>query len=403
MEPGPIIDRNCNGRPLIDSRNVTEQGTRGMFFSSIRVARLASYALFVVLLYLGGPTRATVVRFETSLGNFDIRLFDSATPLTAQNLLAYINANRYDGTFIHRSVPGFVIQGGGYFYNTTNNTAPHITTFPQILNEPDFSNIRGTLAMAKLGDNPNSATSEWFPNLSHNTDNLDNQNEGFTVFASVLGNGMQVIDAIAALPRFDVDGALETFNTVPLRTGTSLANRLVFINDVYALNLPAGDFNRDGTVDNLDLAVWQEDYGRVRFQGGDFNDDKEIDSADLAIWSAKYGMFKPSMGTIAKYTDGDTDGDGDVDGRDLLNLQRGLGGTTDVSADANGNGQVDGDDFLIWQRTFGQTAPLISSLATVPEPSALLLALGITSVLLPLRVSTLAACGLAPQHKIPRD
>ena len=61
-----------------------------------------------------------------------------------------------------------------------------------------LKNNRGTVAMAKLGSDPNSATSEFFISLANNAANLNNQNEGFTVFARVAGNGMTVADAIAA-------------------------------------------------------------------------------------------------------------------------------------------------------------------------------------------------------------
>ena len=67
--------------------------------------------------------------------------------------------------------------------------------------------------MAKLQDDPNSATNEWFINLADNSTNLDGQNGGFTVFGEVVGDGMQVADAIAAVP---VWNAGSTFSDLPL-------------------------------------------------------------------------------------------------------------------------------------------------------------------------------------------
>src|SRR5690606_27956611 len=101
---------------------------------------------------------ATIVEVTTNLGKFEINLYDQSTPVTVQNFLNYVSSGRYDGTVIHRSVPGFIIQGGGY---TFNNALPlaRITTNPSIVNEPKWSNVRGTVAMAKLGGEPNSATS----------------------------------------------------------------------------------------------------------------------------------------------------------------------------------------------------------------------------------------------------
>ena len=58
--------------------------------------------------------------------------------------------------------------------------------------------------MAKLGNDPNSATSQWFINLRDNggpPSNLDSptNNGGFTVFGKVLGTGMTTVDKIAML------------------------------------------------------------------------------------------------------------------------------------------------------------------------------------------------------------
>jgi len=167
------------------------------------------------------PAMATVVLVKTSLGNFEVNLFDQSTPVTVANFLSYVNAGSYNGTFIHRSEPGFVIQGGGFRYSG-NNAAPFSAVAQQapIRNEPKLSNVRGTIAMAKVMNNPNSATNQWFINLADNSGGspqLDRQNGGFTVFGQVTGNGMEIVDAIAALP----NQLNASFSGVPLRNYSS--------------------------------------------------------------------------------------------------------------------------------------------------------------------------------------
>lgn len=175
----------------------------------------------------------TVVQVETVLGRFNVELFDD-TPLSKANFLAYIESGRYNNTIVHRSVAGFVVQAGGYFARLP---LEHIPTFGAVRNEFRRSNVRGTVAMAKVGGDPNSATSEWFVNLANNNAaNLDNQNGGFTVFARVIGNGMSVVDQIAALPRYNVD----SFSDFPLRNVQSgqsqvLTSNLVTVTSVATI------------------------------------------------------------------------------------------------------------------------------------------------------------------------
>ncbi|WP_395373704.1 peptidylprolyl isomerase [Marinicella sp. W31] len=168
--------------------------------------------LTLLLTVLCGLAQATVVRFETVLGNFDVILFDEDAPLTVQNFLNYVNDGDYNGSIIHRSAPGFVIQGGGFTFDSTD-LFKEIPPDPAIVNEFSRSNVRGTIAMAKLEGNPDSATSQWFINLVDNSNNLDNQNGGFTVFGKVKSDDMAVVDAIAALQRFNFSGP---FGSVPL-------------------------------------------------------------------------------------------------------------------------------------------------------------------------------------------
>lgn len=150
------------------------------------------------------PDTETTVRIETVLGNIDVSLSDTATPLTVANFLRYADRGAWDGTFFHRSVTGFVIQAGGFSPRDDEKIAQIAPDAP-VANEfsPSRPNVCGTMAMAKLGGNPDSATNQWFFNTNDNSGNLDNQNGGFTTFARVLGSGMDVVNAIAALPSRD--------------------------------------------------------------------------------------------------------------------------------------------------------------------------------------------------------
>ena len=200
--------------------------------------------LTLLLTVLCGLAQATVVRFETVLGNFDVRLFEEDAPMTVQNFLNYVNDGDYDGSVIHRSAPGFVIQGGGYTYDPTV-IFDDIPADPAVINEFSRSNVRGTIAMAKLGNDPNSATNQWFINLADNSSNLDNQNGGFTVFGEVMGNGMAIVDAVAALQRINFSpGASSPFNTVPLinyNGGQVVRENFVIIESIRVVE--ESDFN----------------------------------------------------------------------------------------------------------------------------------------------------------------
>jgi cyclophilin family peptidyl-prolyl cis-trans isomerase len=182
------------------------------------------FLLLSVLLPGAFPSQAsaTVVRFQTSLGDIDVQLYDAATPISVDNFLNYVTSNRYDGTFIHRvpQLPGggssdFVVQGGGYLLNNSIFDATAVVADPPIGTEPLFSNTRGTLAAAK---NALGATSQWFFNLGDNSF-LDSQN--FTVFGHVLGDGMSVVDAINDLPTINAAAAQnapgEDFDEIPVR------------------------------------------------------------------------------------------------------------------------------------------------------------------------------------------
>ena len=150
-----------------------------------------------------------------------LELFDDKAPVTVANFLRYVNGlapSDYDGVFFHRSVPGFVLQGGGFDVSAPGT---HIAIDPEVHNEfkaldTERSNLVGTVAMAKTGLGPHTASSEWFVNLANNAANLDNQNGGFTVFAKVT-QGMNVVNAIAALSRYGLTSLASALSDVPLQ------------------------------------------------------------------------------------------------------------------------------------------------------------------------------------------
>ena len=149
-----------------------------------------------------------MIRFETTLGNFTVELFEDKAPVSAENFLKYVDEGFFDGTVFHRIVPGFVIQGGGFTEDMTQKK-----NHPPIKNEADngVKNSRGTLSMARTND-INSATSQFFVNLKDN-DFLDHSrgNFGYAVFGKVT-EGMDVIDKIAAVKT----GRRRGFEDVPL-------------------------------------------------------------------------------------------------------------------------------------------------------------------------------------------
>lgn len=163
--------------------------------------------------------RATVVQFETVLGDFQVLLYEDTTPQTAANFIEYVEAGAYTDTFIHRAISDFIVQGGGYSYDYQNEKLVEIPLHPPVTNEPVHSNVRGTIAMAKLPNQPHSAQAQWFFNLTDNAF-LDDSNGGFTVFGEVLENGMDVVDAMAEVRQFThtVDGF--TLEDWPLRNYT---------------------------------------------------------------------------------------------------------------------------------------------------------------------------------------
>jgi len=145
---------------------------------------------------VGAAEKKSVVLVKTSLGNIKIELMQRESPITVKNFLSYVEAGYYSGTILHRVIPGFMVQGGGF----TSDMKVKKTGQP-IKNEASngLKNDRGTIAMARTSA-PDSATSQFFINLVNN-DNLNRpmpDGHGYAVFGKVIA-GMDVVDKIASV------------------------------------------------------------------------------------------------------------------------------------------------------------------------------------------------------------
>lgn len=141
--------------------------------------------------------KASKVRFKTNKGDFVVELNAAKAPITVENFLSYVKKKHYDGTTFHRIIPTFMIQGGGFALESGKLVEK--TSDKPIKNEGQngLKNDRGTIAMARTND-LNSATSQFFINVSDNAMLNYPSGGGYAVFGKVV-EGMEVVDKIKAV------------------------------------------------------------------------------------------------------------------------------------------------------------------------------------------------------------
>ena len=136
------------------------------------------------------------VRVTTSMGSFTIELYADRAPLTVDNFLRYVREGQYTQTLIHRVIPNFLMQGGG-FAAADYSAKP---THPPVVNEAGngLQNKRGWVGLARTAS-AHSGNCQFYVNLADNPE-LDPLpvRWGYAVFGKVT-DGMDVIDRIATV------------------------------------------------------------------------------------------------------------------------------------------------------------------------------------------------------------
>lgn len=186
-----------------------------------RITAVLLFGLFPLLVQA-----VTLVRVDTTLGSFELELYEDKAPETVANFVRYAEDGFYNGLIFHRVIADWIVQGGGY----EQDMRPRQPRAP-IRNEASkqLKNKRGTIAMARLFE-PHSADSQFFINLQ-DSPNLDFRNEsptgyGYCVFGKVV-KGMDVVDSISKVET----GIVEDFSDVPLKP--------VVIDSVTVVSKPA--------------------------------------------------------------------------------------------------------------------------------------------------------------------
>lgn len=119
-------------------------------------------------------------------------LYPEIAPKTVANFLSLIDKKFYDGLIFHRTIKGFMIQGGDPLGNGSGG--PGYTIEGEFLANGFNNKLKhsaGVLSMARAYD-PNSAGSQFFI-MHKDAPHLDGQ---YAAFGKVIA-GYQVVDKIA--------------------------------------------------------------------------------------------------------------------------------------------------------------------------------------------------------------
>ena len=140
------------------------------------------------------------IKIETTMGTIEADLFAKEAPKTVDNFVALTKKGFYNGIIFHRVIPGFMVQTGdptgtgtgGPGYQFEDEFSPNLTH-----DKP------GVISMANAGPNTNGsqffitdAATPWL-------------NRRHSIFGRVT-KGIDVVHAIASVPRDQMDKPLET-------------------------------------------------------------------------------------------------------------------------------------------------------------------------------------------------
>jgi len=133
------------------------------------------------------PQKTYIATLKTDKGDIIITLDPQNTPITVNNFVYLAKNNFYNNTIFHRTIDGFMIQGGDPTGTGTGGPGYKFEDEP-------FTGeyLRGTVAMANSG--PNTNGSQFF--IMHQDQDLP---KNYIIFGQVT-QGLEIVDTIATSP-----------------------------------------------------------------------------------------------------------------------------------------------------------------------------------------------------------
>lgn len=182
-----------------------------------------------------GDILATI---KTTMGDIKVILFPDAAPKAVENFTTHAKNGYYNGIIFHRVIPDFMIQGGDPLGRGTGGESIWGRSFEDEFS-PEYHNLRGALSMANAGPNTNgsqffivqadSVDGRFIPQMERlpemfTPDSVEDYKAvggtpwldfRHTVFGQTV-EGMDVVDAIAAVERDSSDKPLEDVSIISI-------------------------------------------------------------------------------------------------------------------------------------------------------------------------------------------
>lgn len=170
-----------------------------------------------------GPLKIEVINYrevviDTDLGQMRMQLLYDKAPNTVDNFVELTDQRFYNNRLIHTIVPGNFILTGCPNDNGTGKRKDGKTIAPEF-NDTPFT--KGTVAMALIDGDPNSASSQFFITLK----DIPQWTGHYTAFGKIVGpESLAVLDKIGSVP---VDDNQRPTRPIHVRSVTIVSPRSV--------------------------------------------------------------------------------------------------------------------------------------------------------------------------------